>query len=472
MTRLLLLCGLLLFVAAPPTLAQTATEHVVERGDTLFSIAQRYGTSVFDLRQTNNLLSNRIQVGQTLQIPSTAPPPPAEPPPSPLAATPPVPAVLDDTGTLVHTIRAGETLYRLSVWYDTSVDELMGWNGLNSTQLSVGQRMVVRPAALVAEAVPVQAAPSNPPPPVSVSPAPDVTPEDETGPGGVDEPQETDPGAPDEAVADGAGGGVPASPEPTDLDAEPVRPSGPPVTTPSPVTGPPPVPGATLPGGLSDAYLADDPEDGAPSETAPPSEPPPAPAVPLPPPRTLQPAEAVQLATAPPPFVMTDTTVPADEAHLVRRGETLYAVASRYQISTQVLVNANPGLTTAPLVAGQLLILPEEVGTMQYHRTVQAALPPPFETGQVLVYPDGLAGRAMASGVAYDPDALLGSHRDLPFGSVVLVTNPALQRSVFVRIADRGPVSGQFVMELSRRAAEALGLDPAQAASVDIRMVP
>ncbi|MEL7363690.1 MAG: RlpA-like double-psi beta-barrel domain-containing protein, partial [Bacteroidota bacterium] len=278
-------------------------------------------------------------------------------------------------------------------------------------------------------------------------------------------------------VTDGAGGGLPAAQGPAaGVDADPVVP---PVTAPPLVTAPPPVPGIALPGGLSDADLANDPDAAAepvaaadPDAEAAGASPPPAPTAPLPPPRTLQPAEAVQLATAPPPFVMTDTTVPADEVHLVRRGETLYAVAARYQIGTQVLVDANPGLTTAPLVAGQLLLLPEEVGTMQYHRTVQAALPPPFETGQVLVYPDGLAGRAMASGVAYDPDALVGSHRDLPFGSVVLVTNPALQRSVFVRIADRGPVSGQFVMELSRRAAAALGLDPAQAASVDIRMVP
>ncbi|MEO1629711.1 MAG: LysM peptidoglycan-binding domain-containing protein [Bacteroidota bacterium] len=450
MTRLLLLCGLLFLVAAPPTLAQTTSAYVVERGDTLYNIAQRFETTVFDLRQVNGLLDNRIQVGQTLRIPGTTPPSSAVPPSSPLASAPPVPAVVDDTGALVHTVRPGETLYRLSVWFDTSVDELMGWNGLTDTQLSVGQRVVVRQAAQVAASSPA---------PEEVVPSPSEPTESAVPPTDAVQDEER------------AGADVAAT-LPVDAD-EPEE---------TRATVPPPVPGGVLPGGLSSADLADDPnaeepdveapEESVPSNDAASTTASVPPTAPLPAPRSLQPAEVVQLTVAPPPFVMTDTTVPADEVHLVRRGETLYAIASRYQIGAQALVSANPGLTTAPLVAGQLLFLPEEVGTMQYHRTVQASLPPPTETGQVLVYPDGLAGRAMASGVAYDPDALVGSHRDLPFGSVVLVTNPALQRSVFVRIADRGPVSGQFVMELSRRAAEALGLDPAQAASVDIRMVP
>jgi LysM repeat protein len=235
-----------------------------------------------------------------------------------------------------------------------------------------------------------------------------------------------------------------------------------------PVASDPDVPPSDLDeGGLSDADFADEGEVGEPTSAPPPPE-----SEPLPPPRALLPAESVRLGTAPRPFEMNRTTIPADEVHLVRRGETLYAIASRYQISTQALVDANPGLTAAPLVAGQMLHLPEEVGSMQYHRTVQAELPPPDATGKVLVYPDGLAGRAMASGVAYDPDALVASHRDLPFGTIVLVTNPAQQRSVFVRIADRGPVSAGFMMELSARAAAALGLDPDQTASVALRRVP
>ncbi|MEM8559395.1 MAG: LysM peptidoglycan-binding domain-containing protein [Bacteroidota bacterium] len=413
--------------------------HVVQRGETLFGIAQTYGIDLADLRAANALLNNQIQIGQTLRIPGPTPPPPPSPPTSLLADAPPVPAVANDAGALVHTIRPGETLYRLTVWYDVTLDQLRAWNGLTSNTLLVGQEVVVRLASATPEPVaaatpsPASEAPTSAPAPSLPAPPPTA----------ADSPE----------IGDGTGGTIPSASPPTTGDAPDAAaaPAAPPLST----------------GGLSDADLADEDGEAPPSASVPVT---PVPA--LPPPRALQPAEAVQLAATPSQFVMTDTTVPADEVHLVRRGETLYAVAARYQVATQTLVDANPDLTTAPLVAGQMLHLPDSVGTMQYHRTIQASLPPPLETGAVLVYPDGLAGQATASGVAYDPDAYLASHRDLPFGSVVLVTNTATQRSTFVRIVDQGPVSAQFVMELSRQAAEALGIDPDGTGRVEIRQVP
>ena len=59
--------------------------HTVRRGDTLFSIARRYGTTVASLRATNGLRSNTIYVGQRLTIPGGSTPPqdePAQPAPS------------------------------------------------------------------------------------------------------------------------------------------------------------------------------------------------------------------------------------------------------------------------------------------------------------------------------------------------------------------------------------------------------
>ncbi|MEM9997299.1 MAG: LysM peptidoglycan-binding domain-containing protein [Bacteroidota bacterium] len=411
--------------------------HVVQRGETLFGIAQTYGVTLAALRAANDLPGDRIQIGQTLRLPSTALSTPALTPTP--ADAPPVAAVPDETGALVHTIQPGETLFRLTVWYDATLDQLRAWNGLTSNTLQVGQEIVVR----LASATPEPVAVAMPPPaseaptsaPASSLPAPPPT--------AADSPE----------VGDGTGGTIPrASPPPTgDAPDAAAAPAAPPLST----------------GGLSDADLADEDGEAPPSASVPVT---PAPALPAQ--RALQPAEAVQLAATPSQFVMTDTTVPADEVHLVRRGETLYAVAARYQVATQTLVDANPDLTAAPLVAGQMLHLPDSVGTMQYHRTIQASLPPPLETGAVLVYPDGLAGQATASGVAYDPTAYLASHRDLPFGSIVLVTNTATQRSTFVRIVDQGPVSAQFVMELSRQAAEALGIDPDGTGRVEIRQVP
>ncbi|HEX7588557.1 MAG TPA: LysM peptidoglycan-binding domain-containing protein, partial [Anaerolineae bacterium] len=60
----------LAFLFAPGAYAESPTVHVVGWGDTLFSIANRYGTSVTTLMQANNLRNaNFIWVGQRLVIP-------------------------------------------------------------------------------------------------------------------------------------------------------------------------------------------------------------------------------------------------------------------------------------------------------------------------------------------------------------------------------------------------------------------
>jgi rare lipoprotein A len=73
-------------------------------------------------------------------------------------------------------------------------------------------------------------------------------------------------------------------------------------------------------------------------------------------------------------------------------------------------------------------------------------------------YGNGFAGSRTASGETFDPGQLTAAHRTLPFGSHVRVTNPANGRSVVVRINDRGPFHGGRVIDLSRFAAEKLGI--------------
>jgi len=68
------------------------------------------------------------------------------------------------------------------------------------------------------------------------------------------------------------------------------------------------------------------------------------------------------------------------------------------------------------------------------------------------------AGRPTASGEAYDPNDLTAASRTLPLGSTVLVTNPSNGRSVKVRINDRGPYVRGRSIDLSKRAAEEIGL--------------
>lgn len=165
---------------------------------------------------------------------------------------------------------------------------------------------------------------------------------------------------------------------------------------------------------------------------------------------------------------ITRTAVPADEVHFVDPGETLYSIASMHRLTIDELAADNV-LTTAPLVPGTMLYLPRPVEPAVVARR---GLPPPESDGLALVYPDVMRGRTTASGEVYDPLALTASHRDYPLGTVLLVTNPANDRSTFVRVIDRGPVSRSYLLELSAAAATALELDPNTARRVDVRLLP
>ena len=73
-------------------------------------------------------------------------------------------------------------------------------------------------------------------------------------------------------------------------------------------------------------------------------------------------------------------------------------------------------------------------------------------------YGPGFQGRRTASGERFDMHALTAAHPSLPFGTVVRVESVATGRSVVVRINDRGPHIKQRIIDLSRAAADSLGL--------------
>ena len=88
-----------------------------------------------------------------------------------------------------------------------------------------------------------------------------------------------------------------------------------------------------------------------------------------------------------------------------------------------------------------------------------AALSPPAQKGLASVYSDRLNGKKTASGERYDSSSgLTAAHRTLPLGAEVRVTNLANGRSVRVRVNDRGPHVQGRIVDLSSRAAAALGM--------------
>ena len=93
------------------------------------------------------------------------------------------------------------------------------------------------------------------------------------------------------------------------------------------------------------------------------------------------------------------------------------------------------------------------------------------ETGLAAVYSDRLNNRKTASGKIYKRDLLTAAHKTLPFGTRVKVTNAKSKKSVVVTINDRGPVQAGRVLDLSPKAAKAIGIGPRGMAQVSLEVV-
>lgn len=93
------------------------------------------------------------------------------------------------------------------------------------------------------------------------------------------------------------------------------------------------------------------------------------------------------------------------------------------------------------------------------------------QTGKASFYADKFEGRATASGEKYKHSKLTAAHRTLPFGTLVKVTNLSNNRSVEVRINDRGPFVKGRIIDLSRAAAKQLEFVNAGLANVKLEVV-
>jgi LysM repeat protein len=111
--------------------SQPTMTYVVQPGDTLFWLAQRFRTTVAALRSLNALASDRIFVGQVLRVPGQA------------SATP-APTVAGGGSQTAYIVQPGDTLFRLSLRFRTTVAALQAANGLGgSIRIYAGQRLLV-----------------------------------------------------------------------------------------------------------------------------------------------------------------------------------------------------------------------------------------------------------------------------------------------------------------------------------------
>lgn len=158
-------------IAADPPTSQTTGDYsaatyddspyIVQAGDTLFSIAVRYGTTAQAIAYANGLTSDMIYIGQELIIPAddgSYYPPTYEP-------------GLPSGDDIYHVVVPGETLYRIALNYGTSVDAIAGANGIPYPYvIQIGQELVIPASG-------TYAGPPPPPPENFYQPNPDYSPQ-------------------------------------------------------------------------------------------------------------------------------------------------------------------------------------------------------------------------------------------------------------------------------------------------------
>ena len=118
-----------------------STTYTVVSGDTLYSIASRFNTTVSEIKQLNNLTNNTLSIGQKLLIPTLEEPGDTEIPELPPEnnETPPE--------TEIYIVEKGDSLWLIAKKYNTTVDELISLNNLNSINLQIGDKLLVPKAS-------------------------------------------------------------------------------------------------------------------------------------------------------------------------------------------------------------------------------------------------------------------------------------------------------------------------------------
>lgn len=112
-----------------------------------------------------------------------------------------------------------------------------------------------------------------------------------------------------------------------------------------------------------------------------------------------------------------------------------------------------------------------DLGTFTPPREARPSVLRDLGTGVASYYGRRFHGRLTANGERFNMNAMTAAHKTLPFGTRVRVTNPRNGRSVTVRINDRGPFIKGRTIDLSRGAAERIGMIASGHARVKLDIV-
>ena len=116
-----------------------AVYHIVKKGETLDKIAKKYGISVNELKEINNLKSNKIYVGQKLVVKKKK----EEKIEVKKTTTEKISEGARKVEYIYHTVKRGETLGSIARRYRVSESEIRRWNNLRSNKVYIGQKLIV-----------------------------------------------------------------------------------------------------------------------------------------------------------------------------------------------------------------------------------------------------------------------------------------------------------------------------------------
>lgn len=101
-----------------PSKSTGEINYIVQKGDNLYTIANKYDTTVSDIKKLNNLSTNTLQIGQVLKIPGSI-------------------------NYNTYIVKKGDSLWKIANKYGTTVKKLMTINNLSTPTLKIGQSLLI-----------------------------------------------------------------------------------------------------------------------------------------------------------------------------------------------------------------------------------------------------------------------------------------------------------------------------------------